>query len=532
MKIRLVRGANLFIFSTLYAFWTLFPFKNWIRWSNYLAEPLPKIHYSDSIYYIGQLREILNGNLNIGNPIVLEHSKDGFSYGNSSLYFIWGTIGRIIHLNTMQTYLVMIYVSSVVLFLVIFWLYSNFYSFNVSLVLSLIVSLFFIGPLGRPSPTQQLLPMLILGINCYLFILKVNYKKSPTIILSLTYFLILVVLATGNPIYSLYLLILVCLLKLCLKQANNLLLFLTIGVNTLYLFWNKLSMNQLDELVGLRFGVHSTRIPGALRITVPCIMVLILVSTILFKNTRGTLELSNASRVKILTFFALNLSLLLSVNSQIITNQAYEMESHFILIWDVTLLLFLYEAINFILHKLRVPRIKLNLDYPVLILSIILFTLLITKFPEVTTKNSDEATLLKSISENSKIEVVAVTDQSRFIGLNEKIIYLTDAYLYWDPYSVASQTFQKEILSRYACSQNHTDSLAEYIAMEPELYFHQFANSRQKKEKVNKVLDYFGIKTFSYTNEKILNSDYQVYLSEREICRAGTFKYRVDMIVD
>jgi len=142
MKIRLVRGANLFIFSTLYAFWTLFPFKNWIRWSNYLAEPLPKIHYSDSIYYIGQLREILNGNLNIGNPIVLEHSKDGFSYGNSSLYFIWGTIGRIIHLNTMQTYLVMIYVSSIVLFLVIFWLYSNFYGFNVSLVLSLIVSLF------------------------------------------------------------------------------------------------------------------------------------------------------------------------------------------------------------------------------------------------------------------------------------------------------------------------------------------------------------------------------------------------------
>jgi len=291
-------------------------------------------------------------------------------------------------------------------------------------------------------------------------------------------------------------------------------------------------MNQLDELVGLRFGVHSTRIPGALRITVPCIMVLILVSTILFKNTRGTLELSNASRVKILTFFALNLSLLLSVNSQVITNQAYEMESHFILIWDVTLLLFLYEAVNFILHKLRVPRIKLNLDYPILILSIILFTLLITKFPEVTTKNSHEATLLKSISENSKIEVVAVPDQSRFIGLNEKIIYLTDAYLYWDPYSVASQTFQKEILSRYACSQNHTDSLAEYIAMEPELYFHQFANSRQKKEKVNKVLDYFGIKTFSYTNEKILNSDYQVYLSEREICRAGTFKYQVDMIVD
>ena len=66
--------------SVVYLLYTLMPFKKWLRLNNYRYEPFPDINiYSDSIYYLGQIREVINGNYSIGNPIIFENATDGFS---------------------------------------------------------------------------------------------------------------------------------------------------------------------------------------------------------------------------------------------------------------------------------------------------------------------------------------------------------------------------------------------------------------------------------------------------------------------
>ena len=78
--------ANLTLTTIFCLIFTLLPYKKWLRWENLTAEPLPDIPYQDASYYIGQLREIIKGNYSLNNPHILEHSQDGFSYGNSILF--------------------------------------------------------------------------------------------------------------------------------------------------------------------------------------------------------------------------------------------------------------------------------------------------------------------------------------------------------------------------------------------------------------------------------------------------------------
>ena len=145
--------VNLILSTIFCLFYTLLPFKKWLRWENLTAEPLPNIPYGDASYYIGQLREIIKGNYLLNNPHILEHSQEGFSYGNSILFYFWGTLGRVLNLETLQVYLIMISINGVLLFYSMYFIYKKYISSGLALILALSGYFFLIGPLGRPSPT-------------------------------------------------------------------------------------------------------------------------------------------------------------------------------------------------------------------------------------------------------------------------------------------------------------------------------------------------------------------------------------------
>ena len=151
--------------AVLYCIYSLRPLKNWLRLNNYTLEPFPNfMMYQDSTLYLGQIREVINGNYRIGNPFIFENSTEGFSYLNSSLFFIWGSVGKFLDINLIHTYLLMISINSLILIILLNLFYRLFMSSKIAILISLFTSIFIIGPLGRPSPTEQLFPILMLTI--------------------------------------------------------------------------------------------------------------------------------------------------------------------------------------------------------------------------------------------------------------------------------------------------------------------------------------------------------------------------------
>ena len=59
--------------AVLYCIYSLLPLKNWLRLDSYTLEPFPNFSmHQDSTLYLGQIREVINGNYLIGNPFIFE----------------------------------------------------------------------------------------------------------------------------------------------------------------------------------------------------------------------------------------------------------------------------------------------------------------------------------------------------------------------------------------------------------------------------------------------------------------------------
>lgn len=517
--------SSVFVTAIVYAQFTLFVFRDWLRFNNLDSEPLPNVKYEDSIYYLGQIREILANNYSIGNPLIIEHANDGISYGNSSLFFIWGLIGDLFNFNTIQTFLVMISITSGLLFLTSYFFLNIFFKSVFSLFSSVFFCFFLVGPLGRPSPTQQLLPFLILGVA-----LIIKMSNTPRIKMkrtfSIAYIFTTVLLVSGNPLYSLVMLFFVVGLFVYFRDFGPWLTFFTVVVNFAYFLWNKLYFSDLDNLVGLRFGVHATHLPGAVRITAPLIILCIL---LFFINARIQLR---KQHIEAKTLFILCLSLLGVTNSQIVTGKAYEMEAHFALFYYFVIVLSVSWLFKTFL-KYDTSRISNQLNKVVDFLPLIPVCVLIWgffQFPAINTFESKTSRFIQELNDSEKEKVVLVKDDSDLGYVNDKIIYLTSKYLYWDPYATASRTKQTEILSRFACFQDETLSYEDFLTKESNLYFHQYSNPRLKAQQLNNFLGYFGLKIKQNLSSEYLRSDYRVYLREKQLCKNGVYKFRVDLI--
>ena len=528
------------IFSTIFClFYTLLPFKKWLRWENLTAEPLPNIPYGDASYYIGQLREIIKGNYLLNNPHILEHSQEGFSYGNSILFYFWGTLGRVLNLETLQVYLIMISINGVLLFYSMYFIYKKYISSGLALILALSGYFFLIGPLGRPSPTEQLLPILLFGISALLPKITKNGNKSLYFSYtrknadSYIFVVCTLILLLGHPFYGLLLFICTILSWIILKEKNQIIFYSSITLNICFFAYSVLLVPLDENEYGLRFGLYDSRFPGAARITLPSVLISVFLLFLLKTSKSSQFSSKTNQRYALKVYLTLVLSILFAVNSQVITGRAIPMESHFAHVWDVFWPLFSIGIVKFIIrfNNLRItyPR---HLDKISLVVLILLIVTSATKFDQISTYNSNNSDLLRDIRDNKQIQTVLIKNNSPMIGLAVDIIYHTDAFLYWSGYVSASRASQQEILHRFACMQNSTISFDEYIHREADVYFNKFSNYRLQREQLIKYLNFIGVsvKPFFYRTQLI--SDYATYLDSRSQCKKGILIYDADLIIE
>ena len=522
----------------LSTFNALVPIKNWLRWSDFQSVPLPTIPWEDSVYYLSQVRAIIQGDNPFGNPIFTENRLNGgdFSFGNSFLFVFWGLLAKVLGLQLLQIYIVMIVVNSVFFALSCYLLSKLFIGrTNAALISSIVVLL--IGSLGRPSPTQQMLGWTIFTL--YFYLMCVGRRKSsidPVLSKELfIYTTLFVILVASNPLYAGYLLLFTIIYELSSKVMFGKKRKFCFTKYTIigfifclaYALYTNIETDSAETLMALRFGVHQTRIPGA--ITLVLISGLgLAVSLILMKRTIK----SNEALFSIAVIqFSINLSLLLAINSQVFTGKAYEMESHFrLLSLSLNLL---------VLSCLSVGILKIwNLEkmYKV-ILSIVSFSMVLL---HVTGNNSalglsnigdSEYTKFLQVVDGKKL-VILVQDDTAY-RLSELLIYTTDAKLYWHPYIAGSKASDAEVINRFACSRKEELLFDSFKLLEPEIYFHRFANEELKLSRAGKFIRSLksDLKVFQREKTRVLKRDYRRYITDYEKCNSGEFKYKIDLVV-
>jgi len=518
---------TLILTATFYTLYTFLPFKNWFRFSNFSSEPFPQINtYQDSTYYLGQIREVLNGNYSLGNPLLFEHSQDGFSYGNSSLFYIWGTIGNVLNLELIQIYLLMIAVNSFFLIIILTQFYRIFLNNNFPIVLSLIVATVFVGPLGRPSPTQQLLPILLLAITIVL-------GRKTNLLNKVSFTLCAVILVLGNQYYSLLLIIWMFFMKIMLKNVSIFYLSVVFLFNSAYFAWTRLIFDSSDDLIAAQLGIHYSRIPGAIGITAPTAVIIFFLFVLYLNKGRIQYQIKPSTIRGLKIFYTLIFSLLISVNSQIFTGITAEMESHFRIIWEIFLsisVLGLYSIFkSFTSFK---PKIYFSIKF--IFLSILVFMLVQfhAQFRTIEFENTYRSNVIKQINSDPRINVVVVKNDSQFFDAQDQIIIQTDAYLYWHSGGKFSKISKPEILSRFACIHSGKLTYREFLKAEVPVFDRRTINANMKNEKLKKFLSFLRIKTNEATISNNLINDYILYLKYSEKCKNGVYEFQSDLVID
>lgn len=527
-------GVFLLLTSIAYALFTLKPFKSWIRTSDFSAEPFPDVHiYQDAIYYLGQIREVINRNYSIGNPFLFEHSQDGFSYGNSSLFLIWGIIGDLLNFNVIQTYLIMIIINSMILIVFLTLLYKNFSNFKVACLASLVTCALLIGPLGRPSPTEQLLPILLLAIILILpnrHGTKIQHPINRNF-KNLLFLFCAIILVTGNQFYSLFLLTLVTIVSFAHIKARLFQILVVMSLNLTYFLWTKIGDSSSEELIATRLGLHYTRVPGALDITIPVASFLFVTLYFYLNQSTKFLEVKNSVRSRIKVFVFLNLALLISVNSQVITGMALEMESHFRLIWLTYIALYMLFFIEILQIKMKNLFLFLkNLEKLGSFAICTLIILLISQFKPIPLVYSDRTKFIQYIQNDSQIKSVLIKTDSPFYNFRDQVILLTKAFLYWEPNGKFSTISEADIVSRFSCTQSKVLTFAEYSESELVSLSRQVINSNLKQKQINDFLSIFRVPKKPLRQKFISNENYEKYIIEQKHCLEGTYKFRVDKI--
>lgn len=517
----------------------LMPLKEWLRWNDFRSQPLPTVPWEDSVYYLSQVRAVIQGENSFGNPIFFEShlSNQDFSYGNSFLFVMWGQIGRSFDLQVLQTYLVMVATNSVVFSLSCYFLARIFTSRSYSAMISILLVLF-IQSLGRPSPTQQTLGLglfavffYIQGANAIQTTTRSNIDKRFFV-----FMFIFICLILSNPLYAGF----VVIFGLSYDLISHILLnkraiwgvftrysLAGLLISLMYAIYMEVQTDHLDSLMALRFGVHESRLPGAIPLSVISILgiffsILIIRRVFLSDNYRIPLGIP-------LFLLSANVALLLAINSQVITGKAYEMESHFrLLAYTLNLLGFTLLILMSFTNK---KKAKLVLCSFVILLTA---ANILSIFSSQKILNSRESQLVKILNRvDGESRVVLVRNDDGF-RLSELLIYTTDAKLYWHPYITLSRADDVEVIQRFACARKDKLTFEEFQQLESEIYFHRFANDELKLSRASSFFKFLmdDFSRFQEEKMKILKRDYESYLAEYEKCQLGVYPYQLDLIVD
>jgi hypothetical protein len=166
-KLTNFKHATAFSLSILYGFYILYPLTPWLRFNNYSEKPLPFFPYSDTSFYLLQIKSLIDNKGNYRNPYFFEHSDSVMSISDSYFIWVWSAFARLLSLNAIQIYLLLMFITGLVTYLVIYTIVNNLKLTSANSNLISAITTFWLLPIaamGRPSPTQTTLWIVLLCI--------------------------------------------------------------------------------------------------------------------------------------------------------------------------------------------------------------------------------------------------------------------------------------------------------------------------------------------------------------------------------
>jgi hypothetical protein len=479
---------------------------------NTFIYPLP---YDDSALYLSYLKKFIEGNSIQGDEFLYNRTGQITAAGNSLIFFIWGNLGKLLNMNLSQTYFFMICLSCVFLFLSI-WYFTKglkLKSFN-RIIITLFTCYVVVGfDLGRPSPTQQSLWIVVLALA----ILGNNYFYLSMIqIFALN--LVLVIVFLSNILYGLFLFILLSLYT-AIQIKRRYYYFIAGFAACLILaingYINK-PQSSIDQME--RFGLLHSRLPSGFKPSASIILCILLLLWAQSRNKKSSYSF----------LIVINSSLLLALNSQIITNKLFEVESHY---KTLTYIIVFASLISVVSGLNEIITSKFDLVLIIALLVSVTSNISKDNF-ELEFKNSQTENVIEFINGvEFKDKVIffkngADIEDLNYIALNSHSFY------YWLPISVYANITNQELVERFACSINSSNT-NQFDEIKSLVYAHRFSNASQLYPKWNSILKLFGKKEWDYTYEvEVTRRDWITIKSASSECVKLKFKYKIDYLLD
>jgi hypothetical protein len=260
------------------------------------------------------------------------------------------------------------------------------------------------------------------------------------------------------------------------------LIFISVIPYTLITLRNINNKNSIELLE--RFGLISSRLPGAASTLLITFLILILV----FLNQKLFSETKNILFQKVLTIATIGL--IIASQSNIITNRSIQFSDHF-LVFAVCNLVIL---IIFFTLQLKIFNIKFNIPKFVLVplmISLVVFSIAQTFLPALQSEKKNDLYKLVShkFDSSTKVIVDAPIRDAFPIYSNSKMLYQNDIYTY--------KFSNRELLERYYISTGCPRNL-DVKKISP-IVIYRYEAYLQKSESIEKYLSLLNLENkYSY----------------------------------
>ena len=518
------RRFALFICANLFAFFQFILHFDWIRWNNLISTPYPIVRSADSRTYLGKVKEIILDN---NTSVILANTESvANSGGVSYILWFWGKIGYVLSFNVFQVYLLMTFFTAFLTFLSLYYLISRVVERKLlSIVATLVIAFVVIqNNLDRPSLTQLSLWITFLYVGAIIDYFR--EKKSSKLLIIFSTFILTIF---SNPFYSIFSCIFLFLMAVYNKGKLDL-IFKLVSILIAFIcliYFIKIQASNPEILqMQLRNGVLFDRYPSAVNLILVCIFPIALLVLI---------HIVNLPKIRHSSFIIISMaSLIISINSNLITGKVFEMESHYRLLAHilvgVSLTLILIENFGFMLLRFMILGILLLSGFN-----------LLNNF--TTDKDSDfipwtkkEISLFDELKRPSYKDVVVLGSSNlKNPDLLSYIPLYTDSKVYWNELIFNEKITDTEILNRFACTIPKGYSFNKFQNEDyPRIFAHKFINAEYRYPKWNKVMKLLGKEVFSldairFEKLKQFNQLIGIYESK---CTTGKFLYKIDYILD
>lgn len=474
--------------------------------------PLP---YDDSALYLLKLKQVLTGQLNFRDE-TLGSGTSSYQSGSSLIFHFWGLIGRFFQLDLYQTYLCIVFFSTALLYITVHAVTRKFLkNRGMSHIFTFVsyVSIFN-DNLARPSPTQLSLWIFFASVAATL-----DFTQKPSFFNAIKLNSAAIFLILSNPIYSAVSTSLLLFILYHKEEIKKQILLLSpyLFFISLWIVWfvsvdeSEASRDQVE-----RFGIFNSRLPGAFGLSAPIFLILIAVTIILKK--RFSVQLRN--------ILFLNFSCILALNSQIVTNKVFEIQSHlrYICLFTIFISLVTVASDNYLAKRILIPIL-----FAVCVLGSIEQIRMLVYAPKVQNYSRLIAAidLVRDPKFNGKTFLIKENTlefyEYSWVAINSNIKF------YWYPEAVYSGITNAELNSRLACTFERQLSLDEFLKLEPFLKGRGKVNEIQFLGKWNSLLKSIGINEISTgLSYNLRVQDYLSFSSIYDDCALMKYPYKLD----